>query len=111
MSKRKRVDKNQKQVVEELRAMGLTVAHTYTIGSGFPDFVVGYRGYNILVELKSDKGTLTTDETEFHNNFDGHIVVAFNSQDVIKSLLEYIKWLDSFNKTQLLNQLTKKLNK
>ena len=47
-----RVDRNQAEIVEAFRRYGASVAHTHTLGQGFPDLVVGYRGQNWLVEVK-----------------------------------------------------------
>lgn len=87
----KKIDKNQNQVVKELRELGFSVPLTHTIGKGFPDFVVGFAGYNLLVELKSNGGKLTKDEKDFHKSFTGTVVTCFNTQDVIDELVKYIE--------------------
>ena len=94
MSKAKRVDSNQKQVVQELRDLGFSVALTYQLGKGFPDFVVGFNDlFNIPVELKSKGGKLTEDEIEFHKNYKGYIIIAFSTEDVIDGIRIYIELL------------------
>ena len=50
MRLRAKTDVNQKAVVEQLRAIGATVAITSQLGKGFPDIVVGYGGDNYLFE-------------------------------------------------------------
>ena len=48
MSYRKRVDRNQPEIVEALREAGASVAHTHAIGQGFPDIVVGVQGLTLV---------------------------------------------------------------
>lgn len=55
-----RTDATQKAIVAALRAYGATVAITSGVGSGFPDLVVGYRGTNLLLEVKRGPGALLT---------------------------------------------------
>lgn len=47
-----RVDDNQKQITKYLRDKGVAVAITSGMGKGFPDLLCGYKGKNILLELK-----------------------------------------------------------
>jgi hypothetical protein len=53
---RRRVDSTQVGIVLALRKTGASVQHLHTIGKGCPDLLVGYRGRNILIEVKSDGG-------------------------------------------------------
>jgi Holliday junction resolvase len=76
-------DANQKQIVRELRAAGFTVRHTHTIGKGFPDLVVGKNGMNLLVEVKRAGKTLTADEREFFETWQGHVIIATCAEDVV----------------------------
>ena len=49
----KRTDANQKKIVELVRQLpGASITSTHTIGKGFPDLVIGYKGINYLIELK-----------------------------------------------------------
>ena len=50
--KRARTDSNQTEIAQTFRDMGATVAFTHTIGGGFPDLVIGFRGVNLLIEIK-----------------------------------------------------------
>jgi hypothetical protein len=95
MRRAARTDVNQTQLVKALRQMGATVAITSSLGKGFPDLTIGYKGLNILIEVKD--GTkppshqkLTPDETEFHSTWRGN-VVTINSIDGAIKLLEGIK--------------------
>lgn len=84
MSRNKRVDKNQKEIVEFLRNLGFSVEYTYQIGKGFPDFIIGFNGvFTIPVELKSKGGKLTDDEKNFHGRYKGYIITAYNLEDIL----------------------------
>ena len=50
----KRVDINQKAIVEHLRAMGASVFHLHEVGKGCPDLLVGVNSQTYLIEVKKD---------------------------------------------------------
>lgn len=82
-------DDNQPQIVKAFRQLGFSVAHTHTIGKGFPDIIVGRGGINTLIEIKDGKKVksqkqLTADEKEFHENWKGHIIIIESVEDVIE---------------------------
>ena len=53
----KRVDRNQPQIVADLRGVpGVSVCSLHTVGNDFPDIIVGFRGQNWLFEIKTQKG-------------------------------------------------------
>ena len=89
----KRVDDNQKQIVDSLRKLGHSVAITSMVGFGFPDIVVGNRGRNnFLFEIKDGKKTasqkkLTEDEVKFQSNWKGQYSVV----ETLDEILEIIK--------------------
>lgn len=91
----RRIDKNQPEVTEELRSLGFSIIFTYTIGKGIPDFMVGFLGLNLWVELKSGNGKLTTDETEFHSEYKGYVIIANSTLDVLEGFLSYSIKLDN----------------
>lgn len=83
-----RVDSNQKEIVAAARKMGCSVAITSMLGNGFPDIVVGYKGFNYLIEIKDgskplSSQKLTKDEQKFHSNWGGKI-------DIIKDIDELV---------------------
>lgn len=90
MTRAKRVDKNQAQIVKQLRKLGFSVELTYRLGKGFPDFIIGFNGlHTIPIELKSKGGTLTIDEKNWKNNYKGYIIVAYNLEDILLGIHEY----------------------
>lgn len=78
-----RVDGNQKEIVEALRAAGATVRSTAHVGYGFPDLVVGVRGQNFLLEVKTPKGKLEESQERFHANWGGSVVVVRSVEEAL----------------------------
>jgi Holliday junction resolvase len=88
----KKVDENQAELVGQLRQIGCSVFPTHTIGKGFPDIVVGYRGVNYLFEIKDGKKSasrkkLTPDEVDFHRTWAGRVWIIENLDQALKILL------------------------
>ena len=82
----KRVDSNQKEIVKALRQFGASVAHTYTVGRGFPDLLIAYGGDYYLMEIKIPQAKLTPDEVEFHQNWIGKIHIVYSIEDALKAI-------------------------
>ena len=88
----KKVDANQKELMSKLRHIpGVSVATTHTIGKGFPDIVIGYKGMNYLVEIKDgakppSQRKLTKDEVSFHSNWNGQVQICNNFYEILKLL-------------------------
>jgi hypothetical protein len=86
----RRTDDNQKKLVAQIRAIpGTSVAHTHTLGQGFPDLCVSYKGVNFLFEVKDplkppSARKLTPDEQKFHESWTGSIHVVETIDDVFK---------------------------
>ena len=85
MRKRAATDRNQAEIVNALKRIGCTVHCTHQLGDGFADIVVGFRGVNYLMEIKDGEKPpsaqrLTPHEREFHDKWQGSIVVV-NSID------------------------------
>ena len=82
-----KVDRNQPAIVEELRGAGASVQLLHTVGQGCPDILIGWRGVNLLVEIKSDVGKLTDDEREFFDGWRGQVTIVRTVEDA-RRLLE-----------------------
>jgi hypothetical protein len=52
---RKRVDRNQPEIVKAVRKAGATVGHTHEIGKGFPDIVIGCEGLSLVGNFSRSK--------------------------------------------------------
>ena len=72
----KRTDANQAEIVKALRDAGASVQCLHAVGKGCPDLLVGWKGFNVLFEVKSRMGTLTPDEREWHSNWEGQVNVV-----------------------------------
>ena len=82
----KRRDANHAEIRDAFRSLGASVADTADLGSGFPDLVVGWRGYNYLVEVKTRTGKLTPDEVKFFDNWKGQTVIVGTVDDAHRLL-------------------------
>ena len=76
MRRAARIDANQPEIVDALRAIGATVAITSGLGDGFPDLVVGYGLTTLLMEVKDGKRPpsdrqLTPDQLKWHGSWAG----------------------------------------
>lgn len=85
MRRAARVDDNQNEIVEALRAIGATV-RVVTQGGGLPDLMVGFRGQTVLMEVKDGKKppsarTLTPAEQKFFDEWRGGLLIVVNSVD------------------------------
>ncbi len=94
MRKKARVDANQKEVVKQLRDLGVSVLHTHQLGRGAPDLVLGYINSNYMIELKDGNKTksqqkLTPDEVQFQESWNGNYAVC-NSIEQILTLIDYV---------------------
>lgn len=90
-----RVDVNQKQIVEALRAYGCSVLHLHQLKNCF-DILVGYKGLTFLFEIKkSAKDKLTEGELKFKNEWFGSPVHVITSEleaiDIIEKEVHFHK--------------------
>lgn len=86
-----RVDANQTEIVAALRRAGASVKPTHMVGDGFVDIVAGYRGRNLLIEIKDGSKPpsarkLTPDEVRFHDEWRGEVLVVESVEDALAAL-------------------------
>lgn len=81
---RKKTDKNQQEIMDALRKVGASVSSLHTVGCGIPDLLVGYRGRNYLIEVKTDKGKITPAQIEFHGSWRGEVHIVRSVDDAIR---------------------------
>lgn len=89
---RARTDGNHTAVMDALRAAAMKPVSTAALGKGFPDIVVGFRGVNVMLEVKDgDKPpsarALSADEREFHDTWPGQIIVINSPQDAVLAVI------------------------
>jgi hypothetical protein len=87
-----KVDDNQKEIVKALRNLGCSVQHLHNVGAGCPDLLVGYKGFNILLEVKDGNKSpsqqkLTPDQIIWHRDWRGHVDVVNSSEQAILAVL------------------------
>ena len=83
----KRVDNNQKKIVEKFRQLGASVQILSMIGKGCPDILVGLNGKNYLFEIKNpdqpiSQQVLTEHEIRFFANWNGHVEIIKTEEEV-----------------------------
>lgn len=83
----RRVDANHRNLVRDLRSVGVSVLDTHTLGAGAPDLVVGYQGVNLLVEVKSRKGKQNPCQKDFGALWHGRYIVAKSAEEVLRCLI------------------------
>jgi len=74
--KRGKVDANQREIVDTLRALGASVQSLAMVGDGVPDLLVGYQGRTWLVEVKDgskppSRQRLTADQVAWRDTWRG----------------------------------------
>lgn len=84
--RRARIDKNQNQIVGQLRDAGYSVLCLHTVGNGCPDLAVGKNGITYLVEIKSDAGKLTEKQRVFFGAWQGNAFIARTFDQVIEKI-------------------------
>ena len=81
-----KVDTNQPEIVEALRAVGATVFLLHRVGHGCPDILVGYQGKNYLLEIKTEHGTLTPPEARFIADWRGQVLVVRTIEEAMRAI-------------------------
>lgn len=96
MRRAARVDQNQEQIVEALRAVGATVQTLAAVGKGVPDLLVGYKGQTLLLEVKDGRKPpserkLTEDQLVWHRNWNGGPLAVVDGVDSALRMLGVLK--------------------
>lgn len=91
MRRAARIDANQTQIVSALRSVGASVELLSAVGKGCPDLLVGYRGMNILMEVKDGKKPpserkLTSDQIVWHRDWRGVVFLVTSVHDALDAL-------------------------
>jgi Holliday junction resolvase len=82
-----KVDGNQNEIVNILRACGYSVVSCASMGNGFPDLIAGKAGCNYLIEVKARRGKLTKQQVVWHDDWRGQVVV-------IRDVDELMLWIN-----------------
>lgn len=79
-------DSNQKDIVSALETIGCSVLLLHRVGDNCPDILVGYRGCNFLMEIKTEKGALTEGQKEFRELWRGSTFVVRSPEEAIAAV-------------------------
>lgn len=77
-------DGNEAEIIEALLLAGATVRQLSA--AGVPDLLVGFRGTNILLEVKTASGSLTEDQFEFFEDWNGQCEVVRTVEEALKAI-------------------------
>lgn len=88
-------DANHNEIMRELTQAGLSVFSAHKVGEGFPDLVVGgvmpctcgskrRVEQNVIIEAKTEKGSLNARQVEFHRFWKGQIAVVRTTQEALR---------------------------
>jgi len=83
-----KTDANQSTIVKALRDYGCSVTPTHMVGSGYPDLSVGYKGKNILLEIKMIGKDLNVREQAWFSTWQGQAAIAYTPDEAIKIVNE-----------------------
>lgn len=79
-----KIDLNQPEIVEALRAVGVSVQSTANMGKGFPDLVAAKGAMTWLIEVKGPKGKLTDDQVKFIGSWRGCVHIVRTVDDALQ---------------------------
>lgn len=92
MRRAARVDTASADIERALKQIGASVEPKLSrIGQGVPDLLVGWRGRNVLLEVKTGTGKLTTDETQWSEKWAGQYAVVRTPDEAIDAVLNTLK--------------------
>ncbi len=82
-----RVDANQAEIVECLRAIpGCEVRSMAAMGAGFPDIAVGFHNRNWFFEIKMPGKKLNDDQQKFFKAWTGQVQKVETVQEIILTI-------------------------
>ena len=91
----RKVDVNQKEIVETLRKAGADVYILSMIGKGVPDLLVTYGGETILMECKRNaKAKYTPDQLKFIANWKGEPLSRVDSPEAALRAIGLVRVAD-----------------
>lgn len=88
-----KVDVNQVQIVSALKKAGIAVKSLAAVGQGFPDLIAGFRGVNVLLEIKRPErpGRRTPDQVTFLASWPGLVKVVTSPDEAIRVVVDAAK--------------------
>ena len=84
---RRKPDANQSSIVRALRACGASVLELDSVGGDCPDLLVGWRGVDRLLEVKTATGTPSDGQIQFAATWKGaHVVFVRNEAEAMLAI-------------------------
>lgn len=84
----KKTDANQQQIVDALEKIGCSVQKLHMVGEGCPDLLVGRDGINVLIECKTEDGTLNPRQRRWHAEWQGDVFVAIDPAEAVEIVIK-----------------------
>jgi len=86
-----KADINQSGIIVALKDAGATVRSLHAVGMGCPDLLVGFRGINFLIEVKSPlakkkDGGLTPPQIYFRDHWNGQMAIVRSETEAVEIL-------------------------
>jgi hypothetical protein len=78
-----KIDANQPEIVEALRAVGISVQSLAEVGSGVPDLLCAVNSINFIIEVKMPGEHLTPKQKSWHRDWRGRTHVAYNIEQAL----------------------------
>lgn len=96
MRRAAKIDANQEQIVQALRAAGATVQSLAGVGVGVPDLLVGHQGKTLLLEVKDSRQPpsarrLTEHQLKWHGAWRGGPLAVVDGVDAALRVLGMLK--------------------
>ena len=90
-----RIDDNQPEIVTALQNAGASVQHLHAVGGGCPDILIGWRGVNLLAEIKDGSKPpsarkLTPSQKDWHDEWRGQKAIICSVDEAL-ALLDGVK--------------------
>lgn len=96
-----KVDNNSKEILDAAKKLGCTILRLEKIGKGCSDDLLGYKGFNILIEIKDGKKCpsqrkLNPIQVKFHSEWKGQKpYIIYSVDDLIDLLRIFDSWHQS----------------
>lgn len=90
-----RTDENHMVIVRALQAYGCTTQSLAAVGLGCPDLLVGYKGANVLLEIKNpevkpSERRLTPDQKGWHERWTGQKAIVETIDEALDAVLRAV---------------------
>lgn len=82
MRRKAKRDTAEKGIVKALRGVGASV--DFINAENIPDLIVGFRGVNYLIEVKTGKAKLKQGQADWHDEWIGQCAVARTPNEALR---------------------------